>query len=64
MGWDYIWLGGSHFSKQASMDPQVLLLAGIIAARTTNIKIGSSIHRPLMKLEGEALSERALPHER
>ena len=21
MGWDYIWLGGGHFSKQASMDP-------------------------------------------
>lgn len=20
MGWDYIWLGGGHFSKQASMD--------------------------------------------
>src|SRR6266568_2054612 len=22
MGWDYIWLGGGHFAKQASMDPQ------------------------------------------
>jgi len=64
MGWDYIWLGGGHFSKQASMDPQVLMLAAVIAARTKNIKIGSSIHRPLMKLAGEELSERALPHER
>ncbi|MDP6560706.1 MAG: LLM class flavin-dependent oxidoreductase, partial [Candidatus Binatia bacterium] len=39
-------------------------LSAIIAARTKNIKIGSSIHRPLMKLPGEELSERALPHER
>ena len=31
MGWDYVWLGGGHFSKQASMDPQVLLLAAVIA---------------------------------
>ncbi|MDE0823786.1 MAG: LLM class flavin-dependent oxidoreductase [Dehalococcoidia bacterium] len=64
MGWDYIWFGGSHFSKQASMDPQVLMLAAVVAARTKNIKIGSSIHRPLMKLPGEELSEKALPHER
>ena len=64
MGWDYIWLGGGHFSRQSRMDPQVLMLAAVIAARTSNIKIGSSIHRPLMKLDGEALSERALPHER
>ena len=64
MGWDYIWLGGGHFSPQASMDPQVLMLAAVIAARTKNLKIGSSIHRPLMKLAGEELSERALPHER
>ena len=62
--WDYIWLGGGHFSTQASMDPQVLMLAAVIAARTKNIRIGSSIHRPLMKLTGEELSERALPHER
>ena len=64
MGWDYVWLGGGHFSKQASMDPQVLLLAGVIAARTERIKIGSSIHRPVMRQTGETLSERALPHER
>ena len=64
MDWDYIWLGGGHFSTQASMDPQVLMLAAVIAARTKNLKIGSSIHRPLMKLAGEELSERALPHER
>jgi len=64
MGWDYVWLGGGHFSKQASMDPQVLMLAAVIAERTKNIRIGSSIHRPLMKLAGEELSERALPHER
>ncbi|MEC9445223.1 MAG: LLM class flavin-dependent oxidoreductase, partial [Chloroflexota bacterium] len=63
-GWDYIWLGGGHFSTQASMDPQVLMLSAVIAARTKNIKIGSSIHRPLMKLAAEELSERALPHER
>ena len=64
MGWDYIWLGGGHFSTQASMDPQVLMLAAVVAARTKNLRIGSSIHRPLMKLAGEELSERALPHER
>ena len=64
MGWDYIWLGGGHFSTQASMDPQVLMLAAVIAARTKNLRIGSSIHRPLMKLAGEELAERALPHER
>lgn len=63
-GWDYIWLGGSHFSTQASMDPQVLMLCAVMAARTKNLKIGSSIHRPLMKLPGEQLSERAFPHER
>ena len=64
MGWDYIWLGGGHFSTQASMDPQVLMLAAVFAARTKNLRIGASIHRPLMKLAGEELSERALPHER
>jgi len=63
-GWDYIWLGGSHFSSQARMSPQVLMLCAVMAARTKNLKIGSSIHRPLMKLPGEQLSERALPHER
>ena len=64
MGWDYIWLGGGHFSKQASMDPQVLMLAAVIAARTKNIKIGSSIHRPMLKQPGETASATALPHER
>jgi len=64
MGWDYIWLGGGHFSKQASMDPQVLMLAAVLAARTSRIKIGSSIHRPVLKLAGETVSARALPHER
>ena len=64
MGWDYVWLGGGHFSKQASMDPQVLMLAAVIAARTKRIKIGSSIHRPVMRQPGETVSERALPHER
>ena len=64
MGWDYIWLGGGHFSKQASMDPQVLMLAAVIAERTEHIKIGSSIHRPVMRQEGETLSAAALPHER
>ena len=64
MGWDYIWLGGGHFSKQASMDPQVLMLAAVLSERTSRIKIGSSIHRPVMKMPDETLSERALPHER
>ena len=64
MGWDYIWLGGGHFSKQASMDPQVLMLAAVIAERTERIRIGSSIHRPVMKQAGETLSPAALPHER
>jgi len=64
MGWDYIWLGGGHFSKQASMDPQVLMLAAVIAGRTSRIKIGSSVHRPVLKQPGETASARALPHER
>ncbi len=64
MGWDYIWLGGGHFSKQASMDPQVLLLSAVIAERTKRIKIGSSIHRPVMRQSGETVSASALPHER
>ena len=63
-GWDYLWLGGGHFSTQGSMDPQCLMLAGILSQRTKNIKIGTSIHRPLMKLQGETLRETALPHER
>jgi len=63
-GWDYLWLGGGHFSTQGSMDPQCLMLAGIIAERTKNIRIGTSIHRPLMKLPGEELRPTALPHER
>src|SRR5712691_6773098 len=64
MGWDYIWLGGGHFSKQASMDPQVLMLAAVIAGRTRRIKIGSSVHRPVLRQAGETVSARALPHER
>ena len=63
-GWDYLWLGGGHFSTQGSMDPQCLMLAGILAERTKNIRIGTSIHRPLMKLPGEELRPTALPHER
>ena len=60
----YIWLGVGHFSTQAIIDSQVLMLSALISARSKNIKIGSSIHRPLMKLAAEELSERALPHER
>ena len=56
MGWDYIWLGGGHFSKQASMDPQVLMLAAVIAGRTRRIKIGSSVHRPVLRQPGETAS--------
>ena len=52
MGWDYVWLGGGHFSKQASMDPQVLMLAAVIAERTERIRIGSSIHRPVIRQPG------------
>src|SRR6266849_6093501 len=63
MGWDYIWLGGGHFSKQASMDAQVLMLAAVIAGRPSRIKIGSSIHRPVLKQAGETVSASALPHE-
>ena len=33
MGWDYIWLGGGHFSTQGSMDPQPLMLSAAIASR-------------------------------
>ena len=43
MGWDHLWLGGGHFSKRASMDPQVLMLAAVIAERT---KSGSKSGRP------------------
>jgi alkanesulfonate monooxygenase SsuD/methylene tetrahydromethanopterin reductase-like flavin-dependent oxidoreductase (luciferase family) len=64
MGWDYVWLGGGHFSKQASMDPQVLMLAAAVASRTKRIKIGSSVHRPVLRQPGEIASPRALPHER
>ncbi len=64
MGWDYIWLGGGHFSKQSSMDPQVLMLAAVVAERTKRIKIGSSIHRPVMRQPEETVSASALPHER
>ena len=64
MGWDYLWLGGGHFSKQASMDSQVLMLAAVVAERTKRIKIGSSIHRPVTRQPGETVSPSALPHER
>ena len=64
MGWDYTWLGGGHFSKHGSMDPQVLMLSAVLAERTSRIKIGSSIHRPMLRLPGETVSERALAHER
>jgi alkanesulfonate monooxygenase SsuD/methylene tetrahydromethanopterin reductase-like flavin-dependent oxidoreductase (luciferase family) len=64
MGWDYIWLGGGHFSTQGSMDPQPLMLSAAIASRTRRIKIGTSIHRPILKQPGDKASPRALPHER
>jgi alkanesulfonate monooxygenase SsuD/methylene tetrahydromethanopterin reductase-like flavin-dependent oxidoreductase (luciferase family) len=64
MGWDYLWLGGGHFSTQGSMDPQPLLLSAAIASRTQRIKIGTSIHRPILKQPGDTASPRALPHER
>ena len=46
------------------MDLQVLLLSAAIAERTKRIKIGSSIHRPVMRQSGETVSASALPHER
>jgi alkanesulfonate monooxygenase SsuD/methylene tetrahydromethanopterin reductase-like flavin-dependent oxidoreductase (luciferase family) len=61
MGWDYIWLGGGHFSKQASMDPQPLLLAAALASRTRRIKIGTSVHRPVLRQPGETVSARPAP---
>jgi luciferase-like monooxygenase len=64
MGWDYIWLGGGHFSKQASMDPQPLLLAASVSSRTRRVKIETSVHRPVLRQPGETVSSRALPHER
>jgi alkanesulfonate monooxygenase SsuD/methylene tetrahydromethanopterin reductase-like flavin-dependent oxidoreductase (luciferase family) len=45
MGWDYIWLGGGHFSTQGSMDPQPLMLSAAIASRTRRIN-GSRLGRP------------------
>ena len=63
-GWDYVWFGGGHFSTQGSMDPQSLMLSAVIANHTENIRIGTSIHRPTLRLPGETVSERALPHER
>src|SRR3989475_10511146 len=64
MGWDYIWLGGGPFAKRASMAPQPLLLAAAVASRTRQIKIGTSVHRPVLRQPGETVSARALPHER
>jgi len=40
------------------------MLAAAVASRTRRIKIGSSIHRPVLKQPGETASARALPHER
>jgi alkanesulfonate monooxygenase SsuD/methylene tetrahydromethanopterin reductase-like flavin-dependent oxidoreductase (luciferase family) len=64
MGWDYSWLGGGHFSQQASLDPQPLLRAAAVASRTRRIKSGTSVHRPVVRPPGETLSPRALPHDR
>ena len=46
------------------MDPQSLMLSSVIANHTKNLKIGTSIHRPTLRLPGGTLSPRALPHER
>ena len=40
------------------------MLAAVIAERTNRIKIGSSIHRPVIRQPGETVSPSALPHER
>ena len=64
MGWDYLWLAGTHFTSSACMDPQPFVLAAAIAGRTRRIKIGSSIHRPMLKQSGETVAEGALASER
>jgi alkanesulfonate monooxygenase SsuD/methylene tetrahydromethanopterin reductase-like flavin-dependent oxidoreductase (luciferase family) len=46
------------------MDPQPLVLAAALASRTRRITIGTSVHRPVLRQPGEALSARALPQER
>src|SRR3989475_8966196 len=64
MGWDYIGRGGGHFARQASMARQPFLLPAALASRTRRIKIGTSVHRPVLRQPGETVSARALPHER
>src|SRR5437763_12146211 len=37
---------------------------GLLASRTRRIKIGTSVHRPVLRQPGETVSARALPHAR
>src|SRR5437879_11788318 len=64
MVFDYIGQGAVNYSTQGSMDPQPLMLSAAIASRTRRIKIGTSLHRPILKQPGDKASPRALPHER
>ena len=64
MGWDYLWLAGGHFATYACMDPQVFVLAAAVAGRTRKIKIGTSIHRPMLRQPGESVAEGALVGEK
>ena len=52
MGWDYIWLGGSHFSTQGSMDPQPLMLSAAIAGRTNGSRLGPPSTAPYSSSQG------------
>ena len=64
MGWDYLWLAGTHFTSAACMDPQPFVLAAALAGRTRKIKIGSSVHRPMLRQPGETVAEGARASER
>ena len=63
-GLDAIWLAEIHQQARRSVMSAPMTVASAIAARTKRIKIGTSIHRPVMRLPGETVSARALPHER
>ena len=50
MGWDTVWAGGVPLG---SMVPHTLMLAAAIAARTSQIKIGTAVHLPGLKAAEE-----------
>ena len=49
-GWDTVWSGGVPLR---TMVPNTLLLAAAIAACTKRIKIGTAVHLPGLKFDGE-----------